>query len=435
MSECSIINFSALGETLDFDAEHYHPKRLRAMRLLANGEHCYLSDYAFQRLELRVSGKIGNCFDTSAAIGNFLSSDGGDNFASTKKSAYSGDVIISKLRSYLQQVCVIPKRSAGFSPDLSTEFVVLATRTQETIDWLLPFLLSEPVQTVLHWAQTGSNHPRFDRKTLFALPVSSRIEKLIPQLNKLVQQAVSQFENARDLYPKAEAELLDQLGWAKLEKQPHELTYNANFSTLTSAGRSDAEFFSPQIRRIHAMLAKQKQAIKDVANLREEPFTPHRSQNFHYIEIGDIASNTTITGTELLGDNAPSRAQNFVRANDVITSTVRPIRRLSGMVAPDQDGWVCSSGFAVLKPQTVPPEYLVVYLRLAPVCELMNAYAMASMYPTITADDLLKIPFFLPEKKLVDRICVAVTTVRAARYEAEAKLAEAKRLVEEAIQK
>ncbi|MFN6473188.1 MAG: hypothetical protein RMY36_026460 [Nostoc sp. SerVER01] len=62
-------------------------------------------------------------------------------------------------------------------------------------------------------------------------------------------------------------------------------------------------------------------------------------------------------------EEAPSRAQWIVKTNDVITSTVRPIRRLSALIEPEQNNYICSSGFAVLKPTKIEPEVLLVYLR------------------------------------------------------------------------
>jgi hypothetical protein len=76
----------------------------------------------------------------------------------------------------------------------------------------------------------------------------------------------------------------------------------------------------------------------------------------------------------------------------------------------------------------------VAYLRLPPVCELMDASTLASMYPAITVPDLLRVPFFIPEKKLVEDICAAVTAARSASHAAQVKLDEAKRLVEQAIE-
>ena len=48
-------------------------------------------------------------------------------------------------------------------------------------------------------------------------------------------------------------------------------------------------------------------------------------------------------------EEAPSRAQWFVKTNDIITSTVRPIRRLSALIESEQNNYICSSGFEISK--------------------------------------------------------------------------------------
>ncbi|MGA7933059.1 MAG: hypothetical protein WCA35_05890 [Kovacikia sp.] len=88
-----------------------------------------------------------------------------------------------------------------------------------------------------------------------------------------------------------------------------------------------------------------------------------------------------------MGCEAPSRAQWIVRKDDVITSTVRPIRRLTALIERNQDGYVCSSGFAVFQPAKVQPEVLLVYLRLPIICEILDLHTTASMYPAISTNE------------------------------------------------
>lgn len=57
----------------------------------------------------------------------------------------------------------------------STEFFVLRSLTDESIAFLVPYLLSEAVQTVLAASQEGGHHPRFDESTLLSLPIPEAI--------------------------------------------------------------------------------------------------------------------------------------------------------------------------------------------------------------------------------------------------------------------
>ena len=135
--------------------------------------------------------------------------------------------------------------------------------------------------------------------------------------------------------------------------------------------------------------------------------------------------------------DAPSRAAWVVKPGDIITSTVRPIRRLSALIRNNQDGCVCSSGFAVLTPKTgvngIEPEVLLTYLRLPVICEILDLYTTASMYPAIPVDSLLRIPIVVPEKAAQKQIVAKVQDAMAARQEGKRLLDKAKKSVEDMI--
>lgn len=174
-------------------------------------------------------------------------------------------------------------------------------------------------------------------------------------------------------------------------------------------------------------------ALSDVASSRRERFDPTKSGDFDYIEISDLARDGTAQSTRLACVDAPTRATWHVHAGDVITSTVRPIRRLSALIEDNQDGFVCSSGFVVLRPESVRSEVLLTYLRLPVFCELMDLHTSASMYPAISEKDLLNLPFAPPDEVAERTIREAVGKSRAARRRATVLLDTAKRAVEIAI--
>ena len=180
-------------------------------------------------------------------------------------------------------------------------------------------------------------------------------------------------------------------------------------------------------------MSRDRRTVADVAKLALRRFRPASGVEFQYIEIGDVGSSGTAESSPVIGEEAPSRAQWIVQAGDVITTTVRPIRRLSAIVTEGQAGFVCSSGFAVLKPMDIEPELLLVYLRLPLVCELLDLYTTASMYPAISTADLMRIPISLPDAPTREKIVAKVKESFAARHEARRLLDEAKAIVENAI--
>ncbi len=158
-------------------------------------------------------------------------------------------------------------------------------------------------------------------------------------------------------------------------------------------------------------------------------------QPFHYIEIGDLAADGAATSHVVPGEEAPSRATWIVQPGDVITSTVRPNRCLTGLIEPQQAENICSSGFAVLTPKGIPGELLFAYLRLPVICELMDLHTTASMYPAISTTDLMRLPFLLPDDATIKKVKHQITAARAARREAHTLLEKAKQAVEVAIEK
>jgi len=164
-------------------------------------------------------------------------------------------------------------------------------------------------------------------------------------------------------------------------------------------------------------------------------FTPQPGHSFQYIEIGDLASDGAATSHEVPGEEAPSRATWIVQPGDVITSTVRPNRCLTGLIEPEQAENICSSGFAVMPPKGIPGELPFAYLRLPVICELMDLHTTASMYPAISTTDLMRLPFLLPDDATIKKVKQQITAARLARREAHALLDKTKQAVEFAIEK
>ena len=141
--------------------------------------------------------------------------------------------------------------------------------------------------------------------------------------------------------------------------QPHDSpSCTRSACEVSPAGRFDAEYFHPRYQSLLALLRRQGKTLRDVARLREDMFTPQPGQPFHYIEIVDLVADGAATGHVVLGEEAPSRATWIVQPGDVITSAVRPLRCLTGLMEPEQAANICSSGFAVLTPKGIPGELL-----------------------------------------------------------------------------
>lgn len=171
----------SLGEMFSgkrFGAEFYMPAKYRAIEALARVPHKRLSAYVEPIRQTwnpanSVADKVRN-FDLGHALEPFLDDRvevvETSEIGSAKKRLAFGDVVISRLRSYLKQIAVV-RCSDSILAVGSSEFVVLRPVGKLRGETILAFLRSDLVQTILKWSQDGTNHPRFDEETLLSIPV------------------------------------------------------------------------------------------------------------------------------------------------------------------------------------------------------------------------------------------------------------------------
>jgi type I restriction enzyme M protein len=119
------------------------------------------------------------------------------------------------------------------------------------------------------------------------------------------------------------------------------------------AGRLDAEYYKPKYQEAMSILSRSGTRIGKVADFARDKFNPNGISSFNYVEILDLSGEGYANERKVSIEDMPSRAQWVVKAGDVITSTVRPIRRLSALIEPEQRGFICSSGFVVLRPKAI----------------------------------------------------------------------------------
>jgi len=145
------------------------------------------------------SANLGRCLvlDTSDAREGIVISRktpmDGSAIGSAKKVIEPHDVIISRLRPYLRQVAFVDAGIAN--PEearlvCSTEFFVLRSPDKRSLAFLVPFLLSRPVQEVLAASQEGGHHPRFDDATLLTLPVPVPLLDARDAISTTIEKAV-----------------------------------------------------------------------------------------------------------------------------------------------------------------------------------------------------------------------------------------------------
>jgi len=309
----------------------------------------------------------------------------------------------------------------------------LSTHKKWQRSLLLTHLLGHHGTTLKNRLKTNLLVAYIAKNDLYRIPTPNFSESFALKVHELVENSLNARNSILLHQEKAESVLLTSLGlshWAP----PEPLTYTARASDVFLSKRIDAQFFAPCIQALLDLLSVTGRTLADVAEPRREKFRAHDCTEFNYIEIGDIDNAGSVGSTRMAADEAPSRAAWHVRADDIITSTIRPIRRLSAQIKPEQDGFVCSSGFIVVISRQIAPEVLLTYLRLPVICHLLDLHSSASMYPAITEADIFNLP--LPEipNETSTHIIQNARAAKTAKTRASHLLNTAKHAVELAIE-
>lgn len=346
----------------------------------------------------------------------------------TRNKLKSGDVLVTRTGANFGQVAPWRHQIEAFA---CADIIVLRQPTVAS-GYLSSFLESAKGKPLVLRGGYGAAQPHIAPPYLSDMLVP-RLGNIENRIDRLVGLSVEKERDALETINRAQDTLLAALGLADWTP-PEPLSYTARASDAFAAGRLDARFFAPRIQALLDILGRDGRSLGDIARPRRQKFRPQDCAIFNYIEIGDIDGSGAATSTPLACAEAPSRATWHVRPGDIITSTVRPIRRLSAQTAPEQDGYVCSSGFVVIDPHKIAPELLLTFLRLPVICELLDIYASASMYPAVTDAHIFGLPFPQIDAAVEAQVVASIQDARQAKAQAAHLLEAAKRAVEIAIE-
>ncbi|MBF2026546.1 MAG: restriction endonuclease subunit S [Oscillatoriales cyanobacterium C42_A2020_001] len=267
------------------------------------------------------------------------------------------------------------------------------------------------------------------------------------EIGKLTRKAYSKILESQSMYPEAEAEMLDRMGWNKLIKQPSPLHYIQRFSGTQLADRIDSEHFKPQYKRIHDHLQKIGsrplgrliQPLTNGFDCREwqEDGTPYiRVGDIQKGEISDECQRVEALPEEVLKDV-------HLQTGDVLFARKGTYGR-TGIVHQKHETWIISSEIMRLRlNDNVPvvPEYLSLFLESQPGFLQVEQRVHGVSNFSISQRDMKTILIYLPKNnkgeidlKWQEKLAEKVIAASRAKVEAQAMLEKAKRMVEEAIE-
>lgn len=205
------------------------------------------------------------------------------------------------------------------------------------------------------------------------------------------------------------------------------------------------------------LLAKQKQLLSEQDNLIQSTFYDmFLKQNFSkrkivdfvetdvknakkifnknnfikYIDISSIDNNSNIiTGyTHIEFCDAPSRAQQVVKKNDILVSTVRPNLKNIALIKFDDNNLVASSGFCVLRAKNIEPVFLLYNVLSQDFTEKMVSAVTGANYPAIKNSDILNYKIPVPPLELQEKFAAIVEQIESEKSKIKSAIAETQTL-------
>jgi type I restriction enzyme M protein len=191
--------------------------------------------------------------------------------------------------------------------------------------------------------------------------------------------------------------------------------------------RLDVEHYKPEDMKLLEMLqARGAKPLGELADILKETdnFRLAPDIEIRYIAISDVDAHTmqVVSYQVIKPHEAPSRATYRVRNGDIITAvsgaSTGTYRHATALITEDEDGAICSNGFAVLRNiHDVEPLFLLAYMRteyfLRQVRRLITGHAI----PAISVEDLSKVLVLVPPKEIQKHISDEIEKVLSMRKE------------------
>ncbi len=282
-----------------------------------------------------------------------------------------------------------------------------------------------------------------------------RVPKLPVQLTEkliaLVRAAEKCRANAARLYPDAEAETLDRLGWDTLIKHPIETAFAEKLSSVNQSGRLDAEHFQPRYQRLRKHL--RSTGAKTLGELWLS--CDKGTQPAEYRDVGEVI---VVKAKNVLGqavdletcDRAPLSTWEDVHArlrggDLIINSTGRGTLGRAAVIPAHSEKAVASVDLLIvrLRRELIRAEYAALFLNSPAGLAQSDQYQTGSsgqlhLYRRYVRQFLIYLPFDGNgniDIRWQDKVVQKIVMASAAKTEAQAKLNEAKALVEFEIER
>ena len=355
--------------------------------------------------------------------------------SNTIAKAYPNDIVIAKGGNTLGKVGILTNEYSEYA--ICRDVLLIRTDNllfnQKYSIWAYLHSNFGYRQMIKTASQTGQPHLTVPNSAELKMPkwieTNNRFSESYLKAQKLL------FE-ARKIYAEAEEILLSELS-LKDWKPNNENVSVKRLSDFASSGRLDAEYYQIKYDEIENKIKSSSyDLLSNVMEIKDKNFNPAGKAVYKYIELANIGSAGEITGfTEDFGENLPGRARRLVHTGDLLISSIEGSLQSCAIITEDYDNALCSTGFYVVSPKMMNVETLLVLLKSDCIQSLLKRGCSGTILTSIAKDELSKILLPIISGETQELIAEKIQESFILRAESKQLLEQAKRMVEDKIEK
>jgi restriction endonuclease S subunit len=320
----------------------------------------------------------------------------------------------------------------------SRDIGLIRLASQQWARYVYAFLLSKYGEKQIERAISGGTG-----QLTLATSYLKRLKIYQPSLvqvkfvSDIIKWCEEEYKKSNELSSKAENLLLEELG-LKDFKFGEDLSFIVNYSDVEKADRIDADYFQPKYADLIKNLKKGKtKFLPEIIENVPAIFSPKSDDSYKYVELSNINSSIGIIDgySEVLGKEAPSRAKRILRQGDVIVSSVEGSLGKVALVNKEQEDYLASTGFFQFRSRGILPEVLLVLAKSLIVKMQLQKRCAGTILMAVPNETLKNIFIPVLPKTTQQKIADLVRKSHEARKKSKELLEEAKRKVEEMIEK
>jgi restriction endonuclease S subunit len=449
MAKISYIQYTDILEARRYDAEYFKPECLRVEQLLkklnslkfgdvlskiTGGATPLGAEYCNKGIPfLRVQNIMQNYFNDDLV---YISEKQDEEIRRSRLK--ENDVLLTITGVSYGKSAVVEKRYDG--ANINQHSVLMRFKNK----MLNPYFIATFLNCYYGKTQSDKNvvglsRPALDYnriKDFFLIPNFPQSFQL--QIEQIVKSAHQKQSQSKQLYREAEELLLAELGLLNYQVK-HTLWFSATKKEIEVAKRYDSEYFQPKYAEIIKKIEEYEggwDLVKDAINFKDRNYTPKVDQKYKYLALSNISSQGYIQDyQEESGKDLPSRARRKINTNDLIISSIEGSLSSCALVEKEFDNAICSTGFFVLNSEKINSETLLILFKSLVIQELLQRGSKGTILTAISKTELesIKIPLIKPS--IQKQIAEKIEESHRLRKESKELLEEAKRKVEEEIEK